>query len=105
MAGLSDVTTPRSPQGLKGEVSLVFSEKDRDIGESIHESLMRSGFTVTEQPDVVAPVGIKQAGTVLYIKSADIPKAIATTPKKILPEGFRRQLNIWRSLFATAMIG
>lgn len=104
MTGLLDVKTPRSPQGLKREISLVFSEPDREIGERIHESLMRSGFTVTEKPDSVGG-GNKQAGTVLYLASASTPKAIAAAAPKAAPEGVRRQLTIWRSLCAAATIG
>lgn len=104
MTGLLNVETPRSPQGLKGEISLIFSEKDREIGESIHESLMRSGFTVTEKPEGVRE-GIKQTGTALYLTSAGKPKAIAAAVPQAAVEDISRQLNIWRSLCVAATIG
>lgn len=104
MTGLLDVQTPRSPQGLKGEISIIFAEQDREIGENIRESLMRSGFIVTEKPDR-AGTGTKQAGTVLYLASAGLPKAMTATVPKAEPTGIRRQLSIWRSLCAAATIG
>lgn len=104
MTGLLDVQTPRSPQGLKGEVSLIFSERDREIEEDIREGLMRSGFTVTEKPEG-GEAGHQQAGTVLYLASADTPKSIASTMPEAAPTGVHRQLSIWRALFATAAIG
>lgn len=104
MTGVLDVQTPRSPQGLKGEISIIFSEQDREIGARICESLMRSGFTVTEKPDSVE-AGMKPAGTVLYLSSAGVPKAITATVPKAESAGARRQLSLWRSLCAAATVG
>lgn len=104
MTGLTNVQIPRSSQGLKGEISLIFSEPDREIGESIHESLMRSGFEVTENPADVA-AGIPPAGTALYLTSAGTPAGIATVGTPVEPTRVRRQLTLWRALFAAAAIG
>jgi hypothetical protein len=79
MTSVLNVQTPRSPQGLKGEIFLIFSEQDRAVGEKLHESLMRQGFTVAEKPEgkegkelqEAIKEGIDQAETVLYLGSAD----------------------------------
>jgi hypothetical protein len=104
MTGVLNVQTPRSSQGLKGEVFLIFSEKDREVGENIHESLIRSGFKVTENPDSVE-AHRKPAGAVLYLASADTPKAIAATVPQTEPRGIRHQLSVGRAILMAATIG
>lgn len=103
MTGLLNVQTPHSPPGLKGEIFLIFSEKDREIGESIHESLMRSGLKVIEKPDSIG-AGVKPVGTTLYLASADTPIAIAAVPEAEM-RGIRRQLSIGRAMLAAVTIG
>ncbi len=62
----------------KFDVFLLASERDRTIRDKIHESLMRQGLTVWEQPDNLTETLLKenslqaiaQAGVIIYLLSA-----------------------------------